>query len=321
MSYVLDQSCFRMTCISSLSLSIEPLRAFGIRGTHMAKVAVLGLGAMGSRLARNLLISGHAVTVWNRTVARAAPLVAGGASIAGTPREAATGADFVIAMVRDEEASRAVWLDPVGGAVRGLAKGAVAIESSTLTPSWLRELGGHVAGAGASLLDAPVAGSRPQAEAGHLIHFVGGDAATLATAMPVLSAIGGAVHHVGKVGDGAAVKLAVNALLGIQVAAMAEMIGSLARAGLDIGNAIDVIAATPVCSPAAKGAAASMLARAFAPLFPVELVEKDFGYALAQADALGAAVPMTRSAHAIFADALGAGFGPDHLTRIVDFYR
>src|ERR1700761_3541667 len=141
----------------------------------MTKIAVLGLGAMGSRMAANLLKAGHQVTVWNRTPDVAAALVAAGAKQVLTPREAAMGADFVIAMVRDDEASRTIWLAPETGALAGLAKDAIAIESSTLSPSWVRELGGVVAKKGVAFLEAPVAGSRPQAEAGQLVYLVGGN--------------------------------------------------------------------------------------------------------------------------------------------------
>ncbi len=287
----------------------------------MARIAFFGTGAMGSRMARNLLAAGHELAIWNRDAAKAAELVAAGASAARTPRAAAQGVAIAIAMLRDDEASRSVWLDPEDGALGGLAEGAVAIESSTLTPAWVRELAGRVAAVGARMLDAPVAGSRPQAEARQLIYFIGGEEAALATVRPVLEAMGGALHHVGAVGDGAAVKLALNALFGIQVAAMAEQIGALARAGLDLPRALDAMIATSVCSPAAKAAAASMLASAFAPQFPVSLAEKDLGYALAQAGSHDVAAPMTLAARAVFAAAATAGFGDDNLTAVARLYR
>ena len=98
----------------------------------MSKISVLGLGAMGARMAAHLIKAGHDVTVWNRTADATKPLVAAGATQAQTPREAAAGAAFVVAMVRDDDASRRVWLDPDNGALAGMAAGAVAIESSTL---------------------------------------------------------------------------------------------------------------------------------------------------------------------------------------------
>lgn len=286
----------------------------------MSKVAFLGIGAMGSRMAGNLLKAGHAVTVWNRSAARSGPLVAAGAAIAPTPHAAVAGADYAIAMVRDDVASREVWLHPETGALKGLGRDAIAIESSTLTVGWVRILAESCAGAGMAFLDAPVAGSRPQAEAGQLIYLVGGDAATLARAESLLMAMAGAVHHAGEAGAGTAVKLAVNALLGVQVAALAELIGLLRKAGVDAARAVEIVSATPVCSPAAKAAAGSMLAGAFAPLFPVELVAKDFGYAGTLAEAVGAATPVVDASRAVFTRAVAAGMGADNLTGIARLY-
>lgn len=287
----------------------------------MTKVAVLGLGAMGSRMAHSLLAAEHEVTVWNRSRAACAPLSAAGATVADTPRAAVAGAAFAIAMVRDDPASQAVWLDPDRGALAGLEPGAVGIDSSTLTVAFVRDLALRFAAAGRGFLDAPVAGSRPQAEAAHLIYLVGGDADVLAQAAPVLRAMGAAVHHAGQTGAGAAVKLAVNALLGVQVAALGEIIGFFERAGLDPARAVEILTATPVCSLAAKGALTSMLADSFAPMFPVELAEKDLGYVLATAAAVHAAMPVAEATHAVLATALARGFGPDHLTAVVRLYR
>ena len=289
-------------------------------GRSMANVAVLGLGSMGSRMALNLVRAGHAVTVWNRTSARTDPLARAGAKVAQSPRTAVAGSDYVVSMVRDDGASRSVWLDPVAGALAALPDQAVAIESSTLTVACVRELAERFEAVGSAFLDAPVAGSRPQAEAGQLIYLVGGDAAVIAAAEPILRAMGGAVHHAGAAGDGAALKLALNALFGIQIAALAEILGLLGKAGVDRARAIDIMAATPVFSPAAKAAAASMLAGAFAPMFPVALAEKDFEYALIAAGGVGATTPMIEAARHVFRDAIDRGWGDDNLTGVARLY-
>src|SRR5581483_4824411 len=148
--------------------------------------------------------------------------------------------ELVIAMVRDDDASRAIWLGD-DGAVKGLGKDAMAIESSTLTPGWVKELAIQVQATGASFLDAPVLGSRPQAEAGQLIHLVGGETETLERARDVLSALGGAIHHVGPVGAGATLKLAANVLFGIQVAAVAEILALLAHSGCGSTSVIETL--------------------------------------------------------------------------------
>jgi 3-hydroxyisobutyrate dehydrogenase len=106
----------------------------------MSKVAFLGLGAMGSRMATNLLRAGHELTVWNLTPEPTKTLVASGAKPATTPREAAEGNEFIVTMVTNDVASRQVWLDAVDGALLGMRPGAIAIDSSTLTPAWVREL-------------------------------------------------------------------------------------------------------------------------------------------------------------------------------------
>ena len=285
----------------------------------MAKISVLGLGAMGARMAKRLVEAGHSVTVWNRSPGAAEPLVAIGAKAAATPRAAASGADIVLSMVRDDSAARSVWLDPDSGALAGMAKNAIAIESSTVTPEAAKALHAACAAAGVACLDAPVAGSRPQADAGQLIFLVGGDAATLSVVEAVLLAMGGAVHLAGGPGAGATVKLMVNTLFGVQVAAMAELIGLARRNGIDPAKAVEIMGSTPTASLSAKGAAVGMLAGNFAPMFPIELVEKDFGYAQALAGS-GDAAPVLGAVHAVFARALAQGMGADNLTGIVRLY-
>jgi 3-hydroxyisobutyrate dehydrogenase len=282
----------------------------------MGKIAFLGMGAMGSRMAARLLGAGHALTVWNRNPDRCGPLVEQGAVLAGTPLEAATGAEFVFSMVRDDPASREVWLHPTTGALGGLSAHAVGLECSSVSPEWARTLAKHASDAGRVLLDAPVAGSRPQVEAGQLIWLVGGDADALARVRPLLELLG-TVQYAGDSGAGAVMKMAVNTLLAIQVAAAAELLGMVSRSGIDLAKAVAILAATPVCSPALKAAAGGMVARQFAPLFPVELIEKDLGYAIA--DAKGA-MPVAAAARGVFDEALSRGFGDDNMTKVAALY-
>lgn len=287
----------------------------------MSKIAFLGLGAMGSRMAARLLAAGHEVTVWNRSAERAAPLVDQGARSAATPAEAAKGAEVVIAMLRDDGASEAVWCDPETGAAAGMTEGALAIECSTLTVDWTRRLGEALAAQGIGFLDVPLAGSLPQAEAGKLIFFAGGASESLKAARPLLLAMGAAVHHAGdSVGNGMAIKLMVNALFGLQVAAVAELLALGEALGVSKQNGADILGETPVLSAAAKGAAAAMVARAFAPMFPIDLVEKDFGYVAATAGAAGAAVPLSETARAVFAKAKASGYGGDNITGVAQLY-
>lgn len=285
----------------------------------MTKIAFLGLGAMGSRMAHRLLDAGHDLTIWNRTTPYAADWA--GAKIAASPRDAASGAEIVIAMVRDDAAATAVWLDPKSGALAGMHAGALALECSTVSADWARTLHAACAAAGVECLDVPVVGSRPQAEAGALIFLVGGAEATKNAVDPVLAAMGGAAHHCGGPGSGATTKLLINALFGIQVTAIAELLGLAAAQGLDLARIAAIIGETPVASPALKGAMGGMLAGAFAPMFPIDLVAKDFALARNASQLSGARSPMTDAAATVFDDALAAGLGGENLTAVAKLYR
>lgn len=283
----------------------------------MTRIAFLGLGAMGRRMAARLLAAGHPLTVWNRSPQAADALRALGAQVAASPRAAVAGAEVVISMVFDDAASRRVWLDPQDGALAGLAPAAIAIESSTVTPGWISELATAASARGVAFVDVPVAGSRPQAEAGQLIFMAGGEAAAVARVTPLLRTMGSALHHVGPVGSGAWLKLAVNALFGTQVAAMAEVLAQLRAAGLDTARAVEALRAMPVTSPAAAGAAALMLAADYRPQAPVDLIAKDLGYALASS---AQPLPLTQAVAERFAAARRAGYGGDNLVAVARLY-
>lgn len=267
-------------------------------------ITVLGLGAMGSRMADRLAAAGYAVTRWSRSAA---------ADI--TPREAVAGADIALACLRDDDAACAVWLDPASGALAGLAPGTLAIDSSTLTPATMRSLGAAAEARGIAFVDAPVLGSRPQAEAGQLIALVGGSDAGVARAHPVLAALSPKQIHAGPLGAGAALKLVANTLFAAQVALIAELIGRGRQLGLDPAAMIAALGETPLLAPAAAGAAGLMLAGRDDPLFPIDLVRKDLGYALEDA-----AMPVAAGARAAFERAATAGLGGANISAIHRLY-
>lgn len=287
----------------------------------MTSIAFLGLGAMGSRMATRLIEAGHALAVWNRAPERAAPLVERGAVARATPRDAAAGADVVISMVRDDAASQAVWEGPEDGALGGLSAGALAIECSTLSIGRARALATACAARQVRHLDAPVAGSRPQAEAGQLVFLVGGRRPAVHQGRPLLEAMGATVHHVGAAGAGTTVKLMVNGLFGAQLAQLAELIGLAQRAGIDPATAIEALVATPVASPAVRAAAGAMLAGRFEPAFPIELAAKDFDLVRRSAADVGAAVPIASRVGTLYRQAVDQGLGADNITGIAQLYR
>jgi 3-hydroxyisobutyrate dehydrogenase len=285
----------------------------------MSKVAFIGLGAMGSRMATNLLKAGHELTVWNLTPEAARKLAAAGAKAAATPKEAAEGNDFIIAMVSNDEASRHVWLDAATGALAGAKIGAIAIESSTLTPEWVRELGGAMSKAGVSLLDAMVSGSTPQAESAQLVYLVGGDADALKRAEPVLKALGSSIQYAGPQACGALAKLATNTLMGVQLATLAEMVGMLKRQDVDPKLVLNAVSATAMWNPHLTRDAESMLSGDFATKFPIRLLEKDLGYTVKTAGG-DAEVPTVSAVRDLFQRAIKQNLGDLNMTAVVKLF-
>jgi 3-hydroxyisobutyrate dehydrogenase len=282
----------------------------------MQTVAFLGLGAMGSRMAQRLLGQGHTLKIWNRSPAPAEALAKRGAVRAATPREAAAGADVVISIVSDDRAARSVWLDAETGACAGLSRGALAVESSSVTPAWILELGVAVRAAGAELVDAQVTGSRPQAEAGQLIYMIGGEEAGFERAREVLKPLGSAFYHIGPLGKGSTFKLAVNALFAAQQASVAELLAMLARNGIDEHTAVETLTHFPTLSPAMAGNARLMVERRTSPLFTIDLMAKDLGYALDVAWAAGAQAPIAEASHDVFEAAREKGFGGENISAL-----
>jgi 3-hydroxyisobutyrate dehydrogenase len=270
-------------------------------------------------MAARLLEAGHEITVWNRSPSAAEALVATGAKVARTPKEAASGAEYVLAMLRDNDASRQVWLEAGTGAFEGMSKEAIAIESSTLTAEWVRELGAHATERGLRLLEAPVVGSTPQAESGQLMYLVGGDTEAYLQSQSVLTALGSNIQHVGPLGSGALAKLVTNTMLGIQLTAIAELIGMLKHSGADVSRVLDVVSKTPAWSPVAARVSSLMLAGNFAPQFPIELIEKDFGYMLQSAESDSQA-PTIAAARSVFRSAAERGLGRENMTAVVKLF-
>jgi 3-hydroxyisobutyrate dehydrogenase len=284
------------------------------------KIAFIGLGAMGLRMAQRLLDAEHQVFVYNRTREKAAPLVESGATLSDSPREAAEKADIVISMVTDIEASKEVWLDAETGAVHGLKKGSVAVESSTLTPRWMNILAREIEQKSeADFLDAPVVGSRPQAEAGQLVYLVGGETRVFDNIKDVLAVMGAKIFHTGEVGTATAVKLAVNALFGIQTAALAEMLEMLKKSGVETTDALEILNELPVMSPAAKRIGGLIAERNFSPNFPIHLVAKDFDYVIENAKDVNALAPLSGAVQNLFALA-SQNYGDDDVSGIYQIY-
>lgn len=281
------------------------------------RVAVLGLGTMGLGMAKNLLKAGFAVAVFNRTQSKAAPLREAGATLANSPAQAAAEADVVISMLADDTASREVWLG-VEGALSAAKPGAVLVESSTVTPAWVEELRAAAEAKGCVLLDAPVTGSRPQAEAGQLSFLVGGDAVALQRAQPVLAAMGQAIHNVGPTGSGARLKLINNFLCGVQVASLAEALTWIERSGLDREQALAFLTKAAPGSPLLGGVSARMVQATYDVNFLLPLMAKDLRYAASDAATFGVDLRTGASSETRFEDAVEAGMKDKDMSAVVE---
>ncbi len=286
----------------------------------MQQVALLGLGIMGMGMARNLIKAGVPLTVYNRSADKAQALAAEGAQVAATPREAAAQADVVISMVADDAASRAVWLGD-DGALAGIKRNTLLIESSTLSITWVRELAALAAERGCQFLDAPVAGSRPAAEAGELVFFVGGEASALEQAQPLFDAMGRRAEHLGPMGSGATMKLVNNLMGGVQLAVLAEGLVLAEQAGLDMEKVVPLLINGAPGSPLVKGKAARIVARDYHTDFALRWMHKDLGYALNAAVEEGVPMPTVAAARELYRFAIAHGHGDDDFAAVAEALR
>jgi HAD superfamily hydrolase (TIGR01450 family) len=271
----------------------------------MTAAAVVGLGAMGSRIAARLVAAGHQVIVWNRSAEKTGPLTVVGAVTAASPAEAASRADVLITMVADPAALRAVTEGP-GGVAAGAGASLTVVEMSTVGPAAVVRLAAVLPPA-TGLLDAPVLGSRAEAESGSLVIFAGGPAQLVERVSPCLSALG-SVLHVGSLGAGAAAKLVANATLFSTLGALGEAIALARGLGLSAEAAYRVLAATPLGGQAERRRAV-IDAGEYPPRFPLTLAGKD---ARLIADAAAAArvdLRLTAAAGTWLAEAEQAGRG------------
>jgi HAD superfamily hydrolase (TIGR01450 family) len=279
----------------------------------VSAVAVLGLGAMGSRVAARLLDAGHEVTVWNRSRGRLSQLVNRGAAAAATAAEAALRAEVLITMLSDPPALRSVAEGP-----HGIAAGArpplTVVEMSTVGQAAVARLA-SVLPAGTGLLDAPVLGSRAEAESGSLVIFMGGPAELAERITPLLTVLG-SVIHTGPLGSGAAAKLVANAAVFGTVGVLGETI-SLAKAlGLPPDTAYRVLAATPLAAQAARRRPV-IEAGEYAPRFALTLARKDASLINEAAAAAGTGLRLTAAVEAWLADAERAGLGDRDYTAML----
>ena len=274
----------------------------------MADLGFVGLGTMGGRMARRLLDAGHHVTGYNRTRARAQWLVDMGMVLADTPLAVAEASEVTFSMMANDDALLAVT-EGDDGVMAGMTSGKVYVDMSTVSPQVSRELAARTAERGAVMLDAPVSGSAVTVEAGTLSFMVGGDAATLERVTPYLKDIGPTITHVGGNGQAAAMKIAINLSLPVQVLAFCEGLLLAERSGIPRDVALEAMVNSVAASPMLKYRAPLIGDTTKEALFDVTMIQKDLELALEMGHELGVPLNTAAVTNQMLTMARGMGLG------------
>jgi 3-hydroxyisobutyrate dehydrogenase len=286
------------------------------------EVAILGTGRMGSAMARSLARHGFALRLWNRTPGKAEALAAEiGARTVESAAAAVAGATAAISMVSDEAGVVALYRGS-GGVLEGLDHDCLLMEMSTVPPHVVRGLDADVRARGGAIIDAPVSGSVALAEAGTLTIMVGGSAGDLERARPVLEGMSSRIFHLGPLGMGATIKLAVNALIFALNQSLAEALVLAERAGIDRATAYEVFANSAVAAPYTIYKQAAFVDPDHTPAaFSLSLAGKDLGLILALAGAVGANMSQSQTNLAVIRDAAAIVGNDADLSAVAQFLR
>lgn len=261
---------------------------------------------MGSRMARRLLDAGHPVIGYNRTRAKAEPLIESGMDWRDTPAAVAQSSEIILSMVANTEALQSVARG-TDGILSGLSAGKIYIDMSTVSPAASRELAAEAAASGAQMLDAPVSGSVATLEEGKLSIMAAGDPQAFAAARPVLEAIGPKVTYVGANGLAVAMKIATNLSLAVQMLAFSEGVLLAEKSGIARETAVEVLLNSVIASPMVKYRGPFVLDMPEQAWFDVDMMQKDLRLALEMGRKLDVPLPTTAITHELLTAARGMG--------------
>ena len=284
------------------------------------KIGIAGTGRMGSAIARRLMGLGHEIAVWNRTAEKARALAADGAKVAATPAALAESSDVVITILTDAAAIDAAY-NGRDGLLAGNITGKLFIEMSTVRPDTERELAASIEKKGAAMIECPVGGTIGPAKDGKLFGFVGGSAADVARARPLLDQMCRRVEHVGPVGAGASMKLAINLPLLVFWQAFGEALALCRPLGLDAARLIDIFTDTSggpnVLKNRGPVLAAAMQGKDVGPVtVDVDAMRKDLRTMVEEAKSLGTDLPVTSRTLECYDEASRSGLGKGDITAI-----
>ena len=278
-------------------------------------VAVIGLGTMGAPMALNLMKAGHRVVVHNRTRDRELPLVEAGAQRADTPAAAAANADIIVTCVSDTPDVQTIILDG-NGVIAGAKPGSLVIDMSTISPTTTRDIAASLAEKGVAMLDAPVSGGSEGAQQGTLSIMVGGDAADVARAMPVLEAMGKTITHVGNIGAGQLTKAINQIIVAGTYWSIAEGMALGLKAGLDMEKVTQAVGGGAAGSWGLTNRAGNMINNEYPLGFRVRLHRKDLLIALEAARELNLPLPMAAYVEQVESSLIGKGYGDEDVSAI-----
>src|ERR1039457_3782572 len=270
------------------------------------KLGFIGLGNMGSRIAKRLLDHGYQLTVYDLDVAKAQATAAQGGIVAKNILELAGTVDVLLSCLTNDEAVRSVFSGPEG-IFAGARPGTVVLEMSTISPETSRELHRLGARGGIEVMDVAISGSTPASEEGILTLLVGGNLELFRAAKPILQAVAKHFHLMGDSGSGTAMKLVVNTLLGVGMQAIAEAVVLGEKAGLDGRRIIEVLSKTAVIAQAHVGKLARAATNDYSPQFPLRLMNKDFQLILKAAAKAHVSMPATEAAFYVNSEELAGG--------------
>lgn len=288
-------------------------------GTASSKViktvAVLGAGLMGRGMARSLIRAGHRVRIYNRTRAKAEEAAEAGGEVAATPAEAVRGAEVVVTMLADPAAVLGT-IEGEQGVLAGIGPGAVLIDSSTVSPPTTLRVLAALKARGADMVDAPVFGSKGEAEKGALGFIVGGEKEVITRVQDILDCMGRTIY-VGGNGMGAYAKLVVNLIVASTLQAYSEGMVLAAKAGIDPEKMTEIIQSSRARSGIIEMKAPQILKRDFSPFFPLQLMAKDLRLVVESAESLGVQLPFAEALKNIFAGGVSDGLGGEDFAAIV----
>ena len=273
----------------------------------MTDIGFVGLGLMGSRIVKRLLDAGYSVAGYNRTRAKAEPLIRAGMMWCDSPRAVAEAASITISMVSDTAALRSI-AEGTDGLLAGLSPGKIYVDMSTVSPRLIRDLAWRVSDLGAAMLEAPVSGSVSAVEAGTLTILVGGEAAVVEAVRPIFEIVGQKILHVGENGQGISMKIAINLSLATQLISLFEGLLLAERSGIPRAVALDALLNSAIASPAMKYRAPFILQMPEEVWFNVAMMHKDVRLALEMGSEMGVPLRTTELADSMLRTATEMGY-------------